>query len=99
MGEIGLVAVEKMAELLLAKRDWHEESVVILAAEYAGAAAQMLRGLFVAKENAEIADGAIDAIRRMLVANDVPGAAFIDDHVGNAIVQRNEARAERVHGR
>lgn len=42
-------------------------------------------------------DGAVvDAIRQVLNVNKVPGAAFIDDHVGNAIVQRNqcEARAE-----
>jgi len=41
-----------------------------------------------------IAENAISVIRRMLEAHDVPSAAFIDDHVGNAIFQRNEARAE-----
>lgn len=35
---------------------------------------------------------AISAVRDLLNANDVPQAGFIDDHVGNAIVQRNEAR-------
>lgn len=33
------------------------------------------------------------AIRELLVAHGVPVAAFIDDHVANAIRQRDEARA------
>ena len=37
---------------------------------------------------------AISAIRELLVAQDVPLAAFIDDHVRNAIVERNLARDE-----
>jgi hypothetical protein len=42
-----------------------------------------------------LSDDAVVAIRELLAAHDVPLAAFIDDHVGNAIVQRNEARQER----
>ena len=34
---------------------------------------------------------AIAAVREMLVEQGVPGAAFIDDHVANVIVQRNHA--------
>lgn len=33
---------------------------------------------------------AIDVIRQLLDRNHVPEAAFIDDHVGNAVVQRNK---------
>ncbi len=32
---------------------------------------------------------AVQEIRKLLYAHDVPTAAFIDDHVANAIVQRN----------
>lgn len=39
-------------------------------------------------------DGAVvDAIREILNSQNVPKAAFIDDHVANAIVQRNVAEA------
>lgn len=34
---------------------------------------------------------AIAAVRDMLIEQNVPGAAFIDDHVANVIVQRNHA--------
>jgi glutaredoxin len=33
------------------------------------------------------------AVREILTKNDVPVAAFIDDHLKNALIQRNEARA------
>lgn len=36
----------------------------------------------------------VDAIRRLLNAHNVPQAAFIDDHVANAIIQRNMAEAK-----
>lgn len=41
---------------------------------------------------ADLSDNAHEAVRILLMAHDVPMAAFIDDHVGNAIAQRNEAR-------
>ena len=41
-------------------------------------------------------DGAVThAIRELLKATNVPFATFIDDHVGNAIAQRDAAEAER----
>lgn len=40
----------------------------------------------------EITMDAIHAVRVLLKTNDVPGAAFIDDHVGHAIAQRNKLR-------
>jgi len=40
----------------------------------------------------ELSDDAHNAIRILLEENGVPVAAFIDDHVGNAIWQRNMAR-------
>jgi hypothetical protein len=45
-----------------------------------------------------LSSAAIAVIRELLTINNVPVAAFIDDHVGNAIVQRNQAleRAERA---
>jgi len=46
------------------------------------------------RESADGMDGAVvHAIREVLYAGEVPAAPFIDDHVGNAIVQRNQARA------
>lgn len=36
----------------------------------------------------------VQAIRELLYENDVPTAAFIDDHVANAIIQRNIAEAK-----
>ena len=36
---------------------------------------------------------ALHAVRETLYAGEVPLAAFIDDHVANAIVQRNQERA------
>jgi hypothetical protein len=35
---------------------------------------------------------AISVIRTLLRASEVPTAAFVDDHVANAIVQRNKLR-------
>jgi hypothetical protein len=37
---------------------------------------------------------AIHNIRQLLKANNVPAAAFVDDHVANAVVQRDQAKAE-----
>lgn len=52
------------------------------------------------RERAEKAEGeadlngsAIMEIRRLLTAAGVPPAAFVDDHVGNAVVMRNQERA------
>lgn len=46
-------------------------------------------------EREDVMKGAIvRAIRLLLNSNDVPGAAFIDDHVANAIAQRDESRAK-----
>jgi len=36
-----------------------------------------------------VSSGAVGIIRQLLTSNDVPVAAFIDDHVENAIAQRN----------
>jgi hypothetical protein len=46
--------------------------------------------LFDAGINSEV----VGVIREILTVNGVPVAAFIDDHVKNAIWQRNEARKE-----
>lgn len=43
---------------------------------------------------ADLSADAHAAVRRLLEAHDVPSAPFIDDHVGNAIWQRNEARKQ-----
>ncbi|MCO5157522.1 MAG: hypothetical protein M9945_12380 [Aquamicrobium sp.] len=40
----------------------------------------------------DMAGAALHAIRETLYAGEVPLAAFIDDHVANAIVQRNQER-------
>jgi len=48
---------------------------------------------FGARHGESLSEDAIHAIRELLKAHDVPVAAFIDDHVGNAIAQRDEARA------
>jgi chromosome segregation ATPase len=40
-----------------------------------------------------LSDSAIAAIRELLKHHNVPTAAFIDDHVGNAIAQRDAAEA------
>lgn len=46
-------------------------------------------------EKADGMDGAVvDAIRQLLHAQNVPLSAFIDDHVANAIRQRNDAQAQ-----
>jgi len=61
---------------------------------------QFFVNIWNAQRNAEaLFDAGIDSealgiIREVLTANDVPVAAFIDDHVKNAIWQRNEARKE-----
>ncbi len=48
-------------------------------------------------EAADGMDGAVTcAIREMLNTQDVPKAAFIDDHVGNALIQRLQYRAEVI---
>lgn len=39
---------------------------------------------------------AISSIRELLQFHDVPAAAFVDDHVANAIIQRDQARAENA---
>lgn len=66
------------------------------------AAPRLLRQLAAAERRASEAQGYLDlsndahsVVRRLLDENDVPSAAFIDDNVGNAIWQRNEARKER----
>src|SRR5690606_8433997 len=48
---------------------------------------------FGARNGRSLSEDAIAAIRELLTAHDVPVAAFIDDHVGNAIAQRDEAPA------
>jgi len=44
----------------------------------------------------QICVDAVNLIRDRLIAADVPMAAFIDDHVGNAIAQRDEAKADAI---
>ena len=46
-----------------------------------------------ARGEADMANGAIHAVRETLAAGNVPTAAFVDDHVRNAIVQREAAEA------
>lgn len=48
---------------------------------------------FAARNGRSLAEDSIHAIRELLNAHNVPLSAFIDDHVGNAIVQRNAADA------
>lgn len=54
-----------------------------------------------ALSSAGLGDAAVAAIRALLRDHDVPEAAYIDDHVANAIAERNQARAEndRLQGR
>lgn len=40
---------------------------------------------------AELCVDAVNEIRTLLLREDVPTAAFVDDHVRNAVVQRNRA--------
>src|SRR5690606_40679524 len=47
---------------------------------------------FAARNGESLASDAIHEIRELLKAHDVPVATFIDDHVRNAIVQRNQER-------
>lgn len=49
---------------------------------------------FALRNGKSLAEDSIHAIREMLNAYNVPKAAFIDDHVGNAIAQRDELRAQ-----
>ena len=49
------------------------------------------------KAHAALSDSAIAAIRELLKHHNVPTAAFIDDHVGNAIAQRDEANTTVAH--
>jgi hypothetical protein len=49
---------------------------------------------FAERNGKSLAEDSIHAIRELLKAHDVPVAAFIDDHVGNAIAQRDASRAE-----
>jgi hypothetical protein len=48
---------------------------------------------FAARNGRSLAEDSIYAIRELLNAHNVPLSAFIDDHVGNVIVQRNSALA------
>lgn len=50
--------------------------------------------LFEECQSSSLSGAAIVAIRELLNAHNVPQAAFIDDHVGNAIAQRNAAEAQ-----
>lgn len=47
---------------------------------------------FAARHGESLSSDAIHEIRELLKAHDVPLAPFIDDHVRNAIVQRNQER-------
>src|SRR5690606_25340119 len=47
---------------------------------------------FAARNGESLASDAIHEIRELIKAHDVPVATFIDDHVRNAIVQRNQER-------
>jgi hypothetical protein len=47
--------------------------------------------IFEMRDDRDLADAAAGAIREVLEANGVPVAAFIEDHVRNLVVQRNEA--------
>lgn len=47
---------------------------------------------FAVRNGESLASDAIHEIRELLKAHDVPIATFIDDHVRNAIVQRNQER-------
>lgn len=61
---------------------------------------RFLKNVWNAQRNAEVLfdagmdSEAITRIRSMLKFHDVPTAAFVDDHVANAIIQRDQARAE-----
>ena len=48
---------------------------------------------FALRNGKSLAEDAMHAVREMLREQGVPEAAFIDDHVANAIVQRNQAQA------
>lgn len=56
---------------------------------------------FAARNGDSLSRDAIHAVREMLKGAGVPTAAFIDDHVGNAIVQRDQerTRAEAAEAR
>ncbi len=47
------------------------------------------------ENNDDMQGGVVDAIRRVLNESGVPEAAFIDDHVMNAIAQRDRAIADK----
>lgn len=50
---------------------------------------------FAARNGRSLSEDSIHAIRELLNKAGVPKAPWVDDHVGNAIVQRNEAVAAR----
>ena len=47
---------------------------------------------FALRNGKSLSEDAMHAVREMLREQGVPEAAFIDDHIANAIVQRNHAR-------
>jgi hypothetical protein len=49
---------------------------------------------FADRHGGSMSSDAIHAVRELLDAHNVPAAAFIDDHVGNAIRQRDAATEE-----
>lgn len=48
---------------------------------------------FALRNGKSLAENSIGTIRDVLTVADVPAAAFIDDHVSNAVIQRDQERA------
>lgn len=67
---------------------------IVKANSEATANQEQLAALKASRSHSDLSAAAIHAIRELLYAQGVPVAAFIDDHVGNAIAQRNMARME-----
>lgn len=93
-GDVGAV----LGNIMRAKygEDWgpHDpDALAALSQQLSEARAERDTAEFAARNGESLSSDAIHAIRELLKANDVPTAAFIDDHVGNAIVQRNQAVA------
>lgn len=65
-----------------------------LRAEIARLTEERDAAVFAARNGMSLSEDSIAAIRELLAHHGVPTAAFIDDHVGNAIAQRDEARSE-----
>ena len=95
-------ASETQAECTERKNAEREEAATALAEQDARIVeleAELEASRFAERNGKSLAEDGIHAIRELLKVHDVPVAAFIDDHVGNAIAQRDEARAELTASR